>query len=287
MFDRQKYIKTFSDILSLRDFADSTVSNYLSYLKQYLDFLEQALDGKVPEDATWEDVRSYLRQLKDIRCLNNRSINPHIAQLRDFYQYVLHKDWDRYQVPFLKYDEYLPSVPTKKEMERIIGTMSALKYKCIIAVMYSAGLRVSEAVRLTYKDISRSRMQIHVTKSKNRSERKAILARKTLDLLTVYWRTCGKPMGYLFPGQKPESHISKESVRKTMRGHLEAIGMGDRGFTPHSCRHCFGLTLYEAGVDLLAIRDAMGHKSIGSTVLYASLGIGSCHGIQSPYDMEG
>jgi len=72
-----------------------------------------------------------------------------------------------------------------------------------------------------------------------------------------------------------------------MKEHLDSIGMGDRGFTPHSCRHCFGLTLYELGVDLLAIRDAMGHKSINSTTLYVSLGIGSDHGIKSPFDMEG
>ena len=287
MLDRQKYVDPFREILSLRDLADSTVSNYLSYLNQYLDFIERSLDGKVPEDVTWEEVRAYLLQLKNLRKLNNRSINPHIAQLRDFYRYVLHKDWDRYQVPFLKYDEYLPSVPTKREMEEIIGTMSDLKYKCIIAIMYSAGLRVSEAVRLTYKDISRTRMQIHVAKSKNRSERKAILAHKTVDLLTLYWRTCGKPMGYLFPGQREGSHITQESVRKTMQRHLSSIGMGERGFTPHSCRHCFGLTLYESGADLIAIRDAMGHKSIGSTTLYVSLGVGSDHRLTSPFDMEG
>lgn len=286
MFDRQSYVNPFSDILSLRDLAPGTISNYLSYLNQYFDFLEQSLDGKVPEDATWEDVRSFIHMLKDVRGLNNRSINPQIAQLRDFYRYVLHKDWDRYEVPFLHYDEYLPNVPSKKEMEEIIGTMTDLKYKCIIAVMYSAGLRVSEAVRLRYEDISRTRMQIHVAKSKNRSERKAILAHKTLDLLTDYWFKCGRPMGYLFPGQHPDSHITKESVRRTMQKHLESIGMGDRGFTPHSCRHCFGLTLYEAGVDLIAIRDAMGHKSLQSTTVYVSLGIGSDHRIQSPFDME-
>lgn len=286
MFERDNYIHSFSDILSLRDLAPGTVSNYLSYLNQYLDYIEQYLEAKKPEDISWEEVRSYIRFLKDVRKLNNRSINPHIAQLRDFWKYVLHKDWDRYQVPFLRFDEYLPDVPSKKEMEEIINTMSDLKYKCILAIMYSAGLRVSEAVRLRYDDISRTHMQIHVAKSKNRSERKAILAHKTVDMLTDYWRTCGRPMGFLFPGRKPDSHICKESVRLAMKKHLSAIGMEDRNFTPHSCRHCFGLTLYEAGVDLLAIRDAMGHKSLQSTTVYVSLGIGSTSGIQSPFDME-
>ena len=289
MFNRDSYIKHFEDILSLRDLAESTISNYLSFLNQFLDFIEKYLGGKLPEDITWEDVRLYIHHLKDDRKLNPRSINPHIAQLRDFFRYILHRDWDPYQVPFLRYKEYLPDVPTKQEMERIIFSMPFSKYQCIITLMYSAGLRVNEALNLRYRDISFSRMQIHVSETKNRSERKAILAEKTRNLIYWHWVRSGKPDKdeFLFPGQKPGQHLSDESVRRKMKEHLDSIGMGDRGFTPHSCRHCFGLTLYELGVDLLAIRDAMGHKSINSTTLYVSLGIGSDHGIKSPFDMEG
>ena len=178
MFDRDIYVTRFSDILSLRDLADSTISNYLSYLNQFLDFIESFLGGKLPEDVTWEEIRSYIRHLKDVKKLNPRSINPHIAQLRDFFLYILHRDWDRYQVPYLRYDEYLPAVPTKAEMEKIIFSMGYSKYQCIITLMYSAGLRVNEALNLRYEDISFSRMQIHVAKTKGRSERKAILQRK-------------------------------------------------------------------------------------------------------------
>lgn len=288
MLNRNSYVTKFTDMLTLRDLAESTVNNYTSYLDQFLDFIDTSLGGKLPEDVSWEEIRSYIHYLKDIRKLNNRSINPHIAQLIFFFKYVLHKDWDRYQVPFLRYDEYLPAVPTKAEMEMIIYSMGRTKYQCIIALMYSAGLRVSEVVRLRYEDISAERMQIHVAKSKNRAERKAILARKMLNRLYWHWVDSGKPdkSEYLFPGQKPGTHLSKESVRRVMKAHLVTIGLGDRGFTPHSCRHCFGLTLYEAGADLLSIRDAMGHKSVNSTTVYVSLGIGSDHGLTSPLDME-
>lgn len=288
MFNRDSYVTKFTDMLTLRDLAESTVNNYISYLNQYLDFIDSSLGGKLPEDVSWEEIRSYIRYLKDIRKLSNRTINPHIAQLIFFFKYILHRDWDRYQVPFLRYDEYLPAVPTKAEMEKIIYSMSG-KYQVIIALMYSAGLRVSEVLNLRYQDISFSRMQIHVSKTKNRAERKAILAQKMKNRLYWHWIASGKPdkNEYLFPGQKPENHLSAQSVRNVMKAHLKSIGLGDRGFTPHSCRHCFGLTLYETGADLLAIRDAMGHKSINSTTVYASLGIGSDHGLTSPMDMEG
>lgn len=289
MFNRDAYVTKFTDMLTLRDLADSTVNNYTSYLNQYLDFIEYSLDGKLPEDVSWEEIRSYILQLKNIRNLNNRSINPHIAQLIFFFKYVLHREWDRYQVPFLRYDEYLPAVPTKAEMEKIIYSMGFNKYQCIIALMYSAGLRVSEALNLRYEDISFSRKQIHVAKTKNRAERKAILAEKMKNRVYWHWVSSGKPDKdeYLFPGQKPGKPLSDESVRRMMKAHLSSIGMADRGYTPHSCRHCFGLTLYESGADLLAIRDAMGHKSINSTTVYVSLGIGSDHGLTSPLDMEG
>ena len=193
MFDRDIYVTRFSDILSLRDLADSTISNYLSYLNQFLDFIESFLGGKLPEDVTWEEIRSYIRHLKDVKKLNPRSINPHIAQLRDFFLYILHRDWDRYQVPYLRYDEYLPAVPTKAEMEKIIFSMGYSKYQCIITLMYSAGLRVNEALNLRYEDISFGRMQIHVAKTKGRSERKAILAEKAKKLIYWHWVYSGKP----------------------------------------------------------------------------------------------
>lgn len=268
MNNRDHYTKAFSDILSLRDLAESTIKNCISYLNQFLDFLVLFLGDTLPEDVTWEQLRTYILYLKNDRKLNNRSINPHIAQLRDFFRYVLHRDWDPYQVPFLKFNSYLPAVPTKQEMEHIIMTMQDLMYQCILAIMYSVGLRVSEAVRLTYDEISRTNMQIHVAVSKNREERKAILAKRTLDMLTNYWYRCGRPKGYLFPGQKPETHISTESVRLVMKRHFQAFDMQDKGYTPHSCRHCFGLVLYQSGADLLAIRDAMGQKCLSSTVVY-------------------
>ena len=75
MFNRDSYIKHFEDILSLRDLADSTISNYLSYLNQFLDFLEQFLGGKLPEDVTWEEVRTYIHHLtiRSLTCVTRNT----------------------------------------------------------------------------------------------------------------------------------------------------------------------------------------------------------------------
>ena len=165
------YVQKHLDILSLRDLAPGTISTYISYLDEFLSWVAKELPGKDLSGLTFEEIRSYMHYLKDIRGLNNRTINVHIAQLRDFFLYVLHRDWDRYQVPYLRFDQYLPAVPTRQEVDAIIGSISNSKHKAGIAVLYSSGLRVSELCRLRCGDITASKNCIYVSRSKNRSGR--------------------------------------------------------------------------------------------------------------------
>ena len=143
----RNYLNQHTDILSFRDLASGTVAAYTSYMTQFLDWSESTLSKSVP-DITWEELRSYIKFLKDMRQLNARTVNVHIAQLRDFYHYVLHRDWDRYQVPYLHYDELLPRVPTKEEVNTIIDSVPNPKHKAELALLYSSGIRVRELCRL-------------------------------------------------------------------------------------------------------------------------------------------
>lgn len=283
------FIQKHLDILSFRDLAPKTISTYLSYLDEFLGWVEKELSGKPLPDVSYGEIRSYLRYLKDIRKLNNRTINVHIAQLRDFYLYVLHKDWDRYQVPYLRYDQYLPKVPTVEEVDSIIESIPNIKHKAGIALLYSSGLRASELCRLHCGDIHASKNCIYVSRSKNRSDRYAVLSVRALEILTLYIRSdCpgAKKDSWLFPGQKPGSHICTQTVYNILKAQLAALGWQEKGFNCHSLRHAFGLHLYEAGTDIISIKEAMGHKSLSSTEVYLSLGIGSGRSVESPYDFS-
>ena len=130
-----------------------TISTYCSYLSQFLSWFEESFPDRLVDSVTWEELRSYARYLKEIRVLNSRTVNVHIAQLRDFFQYILHRDWDRYQLPYLRFDEKLPNVPTKEQINRIIDSISNLKHKTEISLLYSSGIRVSELCRLRCQDI--------------------------------------------------------------------------------------------------------------------------------------
>ena len=283
------FIEKHRDILSFRDLAPGTVSTYTSYLTTYINWVEEQLPDRTLSSVTWEEIRSYIRWLKDIRKLNPRTINVHIAQLHDFFYYVLNKDWDKREVPFLHFDQSLPAVPTREQVHAVIDSISNPKHKAQIALLYSSGIRVSELCRLHCGDIHHSKNCIYISRSKNRSDRYAVLSDKAYDLLVSYVRTAyrgAKPEDWLFPGQKADTHICEQTVYNIFIHQLKACGLSGNGFNLQSLRHAFGLHLYESGTDLISIKEAMGHKSLSSTEVYLSLGIGNGRSVKSPYDFD-
>lgn len=283
------YIEKHRDILSFRDLSPGTVATYVSYLKTYIEWVEEQLPGRSLSSVTWEEIRSFIRWLKDVRKLNPRTVNVHISQLRDFFYYVLHRDWDKREVPFLHFDQFLPAVPTREQVNALIDSITNPKHKAEIALLYSSGIRVGELCRLHCGDILRSKNCIYISRSKNRSDRYAILSDKAYELLVSYIRTSyrgAKPEDWLFPGQKAGLHICEQTVYNVFVHQLTEIGLASRGFNLHSLRHAFGLHLYESGADLFSIKEAMGHKSLSSTEVYLALGIGNGRSVKSPYDFD-
>ena len=283
------FIEKHKDILSFRDLAPGTVATYVSYLKTYIEWVEEQLPGRSLSSVSWEEIRAFIRWLKGVKKLNPRTVNVHIAQLRDFFYYVLHKEWDKREVPFLHFDQFLPAVPTRGQVNAIIDSITNLKHKAEIALLYSSGIRVSELCRLHCGDILRSKNCIYISRSKNRSDRYAVLSDKAYEVLVSYVLLSyrgARQEDWLFPGQKAGAHICEQTVYNVFVHQLAQIGLDGQGFNLHSLRHAFGLHLYESGADLFSIKEAMGHKSLSSTEVYLALGIGNGRSVKSPYDFD-
>ena len=232
-------------------------------------------------------MRQFIQWVQNTRSLSDRTINAVISQLRFFTMYVLHKPWDETQLPMRKFDTYLPYVPTTEEVQLFINTLPTLKQKTMVALMYSAGLRVGEVCNLKYTDIKRSTMRIHIAQAKNRSDRYAILSQKSLDMLTEYWYAYGKPTDWLFPAKQDPSKPCKTGVfGYQVLQHRKKLGLNPK-LNCHSFRHAFGTHLYEAGTDLLTIKELLGHKSLTSTVIYVHLASYASRNIKSPFDLMG
>ena len=115
----------------------------------------------------------------------------------------------------LRFDQYLPAVPTREQVGAIIDSIRNPKHKAEIALLYSSGIRVSELCRLHCGDIRRSKGCIYVSKSKNRSDRFAVLSDKAYRDLVAYIRSSYRGAAvsdWLFPGRKTGSRICEQTV---------------------------------------------------------------------------
>jgi len=280
------FLKKYRKMIALRGLTDHTVKSYSTYIRAYLDFIENKLH-KYPSQVTYNDMRRFIKELQASRDLSDRTINTAISQLRFFTIYVLHKPWDSSQLPLRKFDAYLPYVPSQEDVETFISTFDDLKPKAMTSLLYGSGLRVGECCSLLYDDIERKNLRVHVRHSKNRSDRYAILSERSLDILTQYWFAYGKPKGYLFPKQtRNDAPIDTFYLSRHIHMHEEELGW-ERRLTCHSFRHAFGTHLYENGADLFLIKELLGHKSLGSTLIYLHLAAASSKKALSPFDRKG
>ena len=281
-----KFFYIYREMISLRGLTDHTLKSYSTYIRSYLDYLQNILH-KYPEDVSWQELRDYIKWIQKERNLADRTINCAVSQLRFFTIYVLHKPWDDNQLPMRKFDEYLPLVPSQKETYDFINTIPDIKQKAMVALMYSSGLRIGEVCNLRYEDINRSSMKVHIRHSKNRQERFAPLSKYALDILTEFWFKRGKPMGWLFPKQTdPDRPIDTFFLSRHIHAHEERLGWPKR-ITCHSFRHALGTHLYENGADLLTIKAILGHKSLSSTTIYVHLADTSFSEVINPLDKMG
>lgn len=280
------YLELFKEMLFLRGLTDHTVKSYSTYIRAFLEYNDSHLHKQL-SDVTYDDLRSFIKFLQADRNLADRTVNAAISQLRFFFIYALHRPWDSTQLPMRKFDSYLPYVPSQDEVQQFISTITDLKVKAMVSLLYGSGLRIGEVCHLHYEDVSRPNMRIHIRRSKNRSDRYAILAKESLDILTDYWFQYGRPKGYLFPKQRDNTKpIDTFYLSRHIHAHEDELGWENR-ITCHTFRHAFGTHLYENGADLLLIKELLGHKSLSSTVIYVHLASVSTKNAISPLDHLG
>ena len=171
---------------------------------------------------------------------------------------------------------------SQEEVTRFLVAVDNPKHRVILTVCYAAGLRVSEAVRLTPDAIDSQRMVIRVDAGKGRKDRYVMLSPKLLDILRAYWRKA-RPQPWLFPGDLPGQPISTAAVEHICRQVREQAAIA-KPVTPHSLRHAFAVHLLEAGTDLRTIQLLLGHRSLSTTARYLRLATSKVCATASPLE---
>lgn len=175
----------------------------------------------------------------------------------------------------------LPVVLSLEEVKAIFDVTENLKHKTLLSLIYSAGLRIGEAINLKVKDIDSKRMLIHVKGAKGKKDRYTLLSESFLELLRFYYITY-KPKNYLFEGQDAEQY-SATSAQKVLRNAIDKTGLKKK-VTLHTLRHSFATHLLENGTDIRYIQELLGHNSPKTTMIYTHVTETSIRKIKNPFD---
>ena len=180
-----------------------------------------------PETLTDDQVSSYFYYLLTVRKLEWGSCHCYLSGVKYFYKHICGREVDgSYGLPPRPRNRKLPAVLSMEEVARILSCAKNLKHRVLLKTMYSAGLRVGEAIRLKPEQIESdlSRMAIRVEQGKGRKDRYTILSAKLLPELREYWRRY-PPKQWLFPGQKPGTHITAVTAWRILEAAKKKLAL--------------------------------------------------------------
>lgn len=288
-------LQAISDVLELINYRSRTVDSYLQSIFECCTWLETTYQVSL-EDASILQLRSFLLYLKRSREQGGkgyapRSVNIYNCALKKYFRFVLRKPLTNDDLPVCKVDHPLPKVPSKKDTFTLISGIRNKKHRALLAMAYGCALRLLETVTLRFGDISFTDdfVMISGEVSKSRYAGKIELPKRLKAILYDYWKEeCqgSRSQDWLFPGQKPGSHLSTGTAAKVLKNRIRELGWEDRGYSFHSLRHAHALHYYQAGADLFQVRQRLRHRSIASTLVYVQLDavLRERKAIENPFD---
>ena len=229
-----------------------------------------------------EHVRTFLLYLLNERKLAWGTIQGARSALRFLYMRTLKQTWFDQEVIKPKVRRKLPTVWSREEACALLDAEMNTKYRAVLALYYSAGLRCQEALDLKVTDIHSKRMIIHIREGKGKFPRQVMLSPKLLEILRVYWRW-RKPKEWLFQGKRPGEPLKANAVRVVCQKLRKQLGIR-KPLSPHVLRHSFASHLLDAGTDLRSTQLLLGHRDLETTSRYLHVSEARLHATASPLD---
>jgi integrase/recombinase XerD len=177
------------------------------------------------------------------------------------------------QLPRIKRDKRLPVVLSRAEVRRLIDSPQLLKHRVVIALLYGCGLRNREVRNLKIIDLDFDRRTVHIKRGKCNKDRYVPLSAFLVDLIKQYLKM-EKPVNWLFngrPGHQFAKHnfcnYSQRGLQWVVKHHARKAEI-NKEVSPHTLRHTFATHLIEDGLDILTIKELLGHSYIETTMVY-------------------
>jgi len=185
-------------------------------------------------------------------------------------------------LPSLKKEASLPVILNRSELRELFVAPALLKHRIVLTLIYSAGLRGQEVINLKISDIDFERKTIHIHQSKYKKDRIVPLS-DYMALGLKKYISVEHPHIYLFNGNEPDGRYSIRGLSWVMRQALKNTSIR-KSVNLHSLRHSYATHLLEEGINIITVKELLGHADVTTTTIY--LHVARCEVIQahSPLD---
>lgn len=303
MDDKPKLLDQVRQQIRLRNYSIRTERVYAEWIKRFIRFHAY----RHPAEMGAAEIEAYLTHLAVKRDVSASTQNQALAALLFLYKQVL-----KQELPWLdnvvraKRPQHMPVVLTRDEVQRVLARLSGVPW-LVASLLYGAGLRLTEALRLRVKDVEFSRREILVRDGKGQKDRVtvlpgtviAVLQEHLLKVKSLHESDLAEGFGranlpyalarkypnaaaewgwqFVFPSvnrsEDPRGagtfrhHIHEKTIQRHMREAVRQAGI-IKPATPHTLRHCFATHLLEAGQDIRTVQELLGHSDVKTTMIY-------------------
>lgn len=269
--------KWLDHLLAVRGLAPNTVEAYRQDLAAYLQYCAELHDSGRPAKLDEHGLFLYLAWLRK-RGHSGRTLSRHLSTLRGFFSYAADEgDLQENPAALLenpKLPSLLPEVLSQEEMRAVLaqprmGERNGQRDRCMLELLYGAGLRVSELCELRLLDIDAPRRLLRVfgKGSKERLVPLNTMAMHVLEEYVAHWRAAFGPKEPFIFVNRSGRGLTRQYVWKMVKKYALEAGI-KRDISPHTFRHSFATHLLEGGADLRSVQMLLGHADISATEIY-------------------
>ena len=265
-----QFEQEYRDEAHLRSHSEVTISTYLSRIKGLYDYYERE-----PAELTITDIRKYFLYLINVKKIGVESLRNSYYGIRFYFIYCRGFSKDDFKFMKVKRPSRLPVILAKAEVRRILYLVRVYDYRMCLELIYSCGLRIGEAVKVSPADIDGERKMLHLKNGKGNKDRVVPLPVNIYKKLKSYWKT-HRNRHILFPGLRESDRSTTDNTFKrrvlqiAFKKALHESGIVKKA-TPHTLRHSYATHLLEAGVNIRVIQKYLGHRSLRATIVYIHL----------------
>lgn len=257
----EKVVKRLDQQVTLRGQSKSTLQNYIRRIALFVLHFD-----KLPEAIEEEEINEYLAALaRDPKSPSRSSFKHMVYGLRYYYR-LLGMNKRAIALPSLKRDTKLPVILNRKELKELFKIPKLLKQRIVQCLIYSAGLRGQEVINLKISDVDFERMTIHIRQSKYKKDRIVPLSPIMAFGLKKYLKA-ENPHVWMFNGKQPGNKYSMQGLSWVMRENLKKTSI-TKDVNLHSLRHSYATHLLEEGVNIVTLKELLGHANITTTMIY-------------------